>query len=123
MVFRVHKIVPYTLKVGARLGIEDSNTTGRFLKHQYSLSGVTGDNSEEIVAALKQRLNGQPAILLTDLPTTTLKVVADLALANGSVIINAGEADNNLRVSQCRGGLLHTLASRAMLTDAMAQCV
>ena len=106
---------------GAELVIKDSNTTGRFLKHQYSLSGVTGDNSEEIVAALKQRLNGQPAILLTDLPTTTLKVVADLALANGSVIINAGEADNNLRVSQCRGGLLHTLASRAMLTDAMAQ--
>ncbi|HAU93569.1 MAG TPA: branched-chain amino acid ABC transporter substrate-binding protein, partial [Alteromonas sp.] len=106
---------------GAELAIKDSNTTGRFLKHQYSLSGVTGDNSEEIVAALKQRLNGQPAILLTDLPTTTLKVVADLALANGSVIINAGEADNNLRVSQCRGGLLHTLASRAMLTDAMAQ--
>ena len=74
---------------GAELAIKDSNTTGRFLKHQYSLSGVTGDNSEEIVAALKQRLNGQPAILLTDLPTTTLKVVADLALANGSVIINA----------------------------------
>ena len=106
---------------GAELAIKDSNTTGRFLKHQYSLSGVTGDNSEEIVAALKQRLNGQPAILLTDLPTTTLKVVADLALANSSVIINAGEADNNLRISQCRGGLLHTLASRAMLTDAMAQ--
>lgn len=106
---------------GAELAIIDSNTTGRFLQHHYSLSRVTGANSQEILAALKPRLNGQPAILLTDLPTTTLKVVADLALANASVIINAGEADNNLRVSQCRGGLLHTVASRAMLTDAMAQ--
>ena len=106
---------------GAELAIKDSNTTGRFLKHEYALLGVTGATSEEIITALKQRLNGQPAILLTDLPTTTLKVVGDLALANGSVVINAGEADNSLRVSECRGGMLHTLASRAMLTDAMAQ--
>ena len=87
---------------GAELAIKDSNTTGRFLKHEYALLGVTGATSEEIITALKQRLNGQPAILLTDLPTTTLKVVGDLALANGSVVINAGEADNSLRVSKCR---------------------
>ncbi|GGF59836.1 branched-chain amino acid ABC transporter substrate-binding protein [Alteromonas lipolytica] len=106
---------------GAELAIKDSNTTGRFLQHHYKLSGIVADNEQQLVSELTARLNGQPAILLTDVSATTLKVVADLALSNGSVIINAGNADNSLRLSQCRGGLLHTLASRAMLTDALAQ--
>lgn len=106
---------------GAELAIKDSNTTGRFLQHHYTLDGIVSDNAEQLVAALKARLGGQPAILLADVPSTTLKVVTDIVLANGGLVINVGESDNNLRLSQCRGGLLHTLASRAMLTDAIAQ--
>lgn len=106
---------------GAELAIKDSNTTGRFLQHHYTLTGFVSDNAEQLVTALKAHLSGQPVILLADVPSATLKVVADVALANGGLVINVGESDNNLRLSQCRGGLLHTLASRAMLTDAIAQ--
>lgn len=106
---------------GAELAILDSNTTGRFLNHHYTLSSVMGDSPKAVIDALKQRLNGQPAIVLAGVPLTTLKAVADLAFAAGGLVINVGETDNSLRSTLCRGGLLHTIASRAMLTDAMAQ--
>lgn len=106
---------------GAELAIKDSNTTGRFLKHHYSISSVINSDAQLLTTELFSRIKEKPAIVLADLPTTTLKVVADFVSKNGGLTINVGNPDNNLRLSQCQGGLLHTLASRAMLTDAMAQ--
>ena len=38
-----------------------------------------------------------------------------------SLLFNAGSADDELRQSACLANVLHTLPSRAMLTDALAQ--
>lgn len=107
---------------GARLGVEDSNTTGRFLAHRYRLVEATVDTPAEVLAAAREEIAAGRRLIVADLPTTSLlALAADPALRDRTIIINAGAADDALRSSRCRTGLLHTLPSRAMLADALGQ--
>jgi len=107
---------------GARLGVSDSNTTGRFLKHRYSLRDVTVDDAAAALAAARDHAASGHAAIVADVPASTLlKLADDPALRGRAVIFNAGAADDQLRQGACRTGLLHTLPSRAMLSDALAQ--
>lgn len=128
---QLHKSVAQPLKLkqipdnisqaGALLAIEDSNTTGRFLGHKYQLTVVQAESSEKIIAALQSLTTGTPLLIVANVPTTTLLRVTDYAVKQAGLVINAGSYDDALRKNQCRDGLLHTLASRTMLTDALAQ--
>jgi ABC transporter substrate binding protein (PQQ-dependent alcohol dehydrogenase system) len=105
---------------GAELGIADSNTSGRFLKHHYQLAQHSSDDPN---ALLQQALAWQDegiALIVADLPATELARLSQ-ALGSGALILNAGSSDDALRTTQCLGNVLHTLPSRAMLTDALAQ--
>ncbi|MEY4755567.1 MAG: hypothetical protein RJA34_465 [Pseudomonadota bacterium] len=61
--------------------------------------------------------------IVADLPATELQQLVKLAPAalGGAIVINAGLDDDDLRAQQCAPHLLHTVPSRQMLADAMAQ--
>ncbi|WP_236014301.1 ABC transporter substrate-binding protein [Marinobacterium alkalitolerans] len=105
---------------GAELGINDSNTTGRFLKQHYTLHATSTDRQDEIVQAAETLYQQGVRLFVLNLNTRQL-IDVEAALNDDVLLINAGSQDNTLRTSQCIPGMLHTLPSRAMLTDALAQ--
>jgi ABC transporter substrate binding protein (PQQ-dependent alcohol dehydrogenase system) len=105
---------------GALLGIADNNTTGKFLKQNYSLEQIIVPPEEDVVAAARAALDGQ-TLVVTNVPAESLLAIADLPEASDDLIFNAGSASIDLRSGSCRPNVLHTLPSRAMLTDALMQ--
>jgi ABC transporter substrate binding protein (PQQ-dependent alcohol dehydrogenase system) len=61
--------------------------------------------------------------VVADLPATELRALVQAAPAalGGAIVFNAAADDDALRGAQCAAHLLHTLPSRAMLSDALAQ--
>ncbi len=106
---------------GARLAIKDNQTTGKFLKHDYSLTEAVKGPGEDILADAKAALNGVPKIAVLNMPRADLLAVADLPEAQDDLLFNAGAPDIDLRSDQCRKNVLHTLPSRDMLGDALMQ--
>jgi ABC transporter substrate binding protein (PQQ-dependent alcohol dehydrogenase system) len=104
---------------GAELAIADSNSTGRFLKHAYSLDVAVRDDSESLLEAANALHDQGVRLFVVNAPAATLRQLSQ-ALGD-SLLINAGSSDDSLRQSECLPNVLHTLPSRAMLADALAQ--
>lgn len=105
---------------GAELGLKDNATTGRFLKQTYSLEARIVEEDGDFLAAARALLAITPFIIVKA-PGEDLLALADLPEASAAVLFNAGSPDTGLRDASCRANVLHTLPSRAMLTDALAQ--
>nr|WP_319385162.1 ABC transporter substrate-binding protein [uncultured Roseibium sp.] len=105
---------------GAEVGLKDNATTGRFLKQIYSLETRIVEEDGDFLAAASELLAVTPFIIVKA-PGEDLLALADLPEAGAAVLFNAGSPDIGLRDASCRANVLHTLPSRAMLTDALAQ--
>lgn len=105
---------------GATLAIADSNTTGRFLKQNYTLTAARSDQFEAVLNSARQQLADGIYYFVTDLPATELSQLS-AELGDKALILNAGAQDDALRTEQCLPNVLHTTPSRAMLTDALGQ--
>src|SRR5947209_6955933 len=106
---------------GARLAIEDNNTTGRFLNQHFTLEEVRlkdGEDPAEAVTALADRNIG---FIIADLPGDALLKAADAVRGRGTVLFNAGAIDDRLREEDCRANVIHTAPTRSMLADGLAQ--
>jgi ABC transporter substrate binding protein (PQQ-dependent alcohol dehydrogenase system) len=105
---------------GARLAIEDNNTTGKFLNQRFLLQEVRlgeGDDAAKAAAELAGRNN----FIIADLPADALLKAADALRDRGTVLFNAGSIDERLREEDCRANVIHVAPTRAMLADALAQ--
>ncbi len=105
---------------GARLAIEDNNTTGKFLNQRFSLQEVRLGEGEDAARAAAE-LAGRNGFLITDLPADALLKAADALRDRGTVILNAGSIDDRLREQDCRANVIHVAPTRSMLADALAQ--
>ena len=105
---------------GARTGLDDNATTGRFLGHSYDLTARMLDDGDDPLAAAADLLAQSP-FLIIDAPADVLLAIADLPQAQGAILFNAASGDLALRSADCRANLLHSLPSDAMRTDALAQ--
>jgi ABC transporter substrate binding protein (PQQ-dependent alcohol dehydrogenase system) len=105
---------------GARLAIEDNNTTGKFLNQHFTLDEVRLKESEDPVATAVT-LAGHDNFIIADLPADELLKVADALRDRGTVLINAGAIDDRLREQDCRANVIHVAPTRSMLADALAQ--
>src|SRR3981189_574477 len=79
---------------GARLAIEDNNTTGRFLNQRFLLEDIRlkgHDNIADVVAALPE---GGISIAIAGLPEDALLKAADAGREQGLLIVNAGAIDD-----------------------------
>jgi ABC transporter substrate binding protein (PQQ-dependent alcohol dehydrogenase system) len=106
---------------GARVAIEDSNTTGAFMKQHFTLDEFMVSEGGDVVAAFKQAVAKGLKFFVADLPAARLLAIADLPEARDTLIFNTQSKDDALRGAQCRANILHTMPNRAMLTDALAQ--
>ena len=105
---------------GARLAIEDNNTTGKFLNQHFTLDEVRlrqGDDAAKAAVALADR-NG---FIIADLPADALLKAADAVRDRGTVLLNAGAIDDRLREEDCRANVIHVAPTRSMLADGLAQ--
>jgi ABC transporter substrate binding protein (PQQ-dependent alcohol dehydrogenase system) len=106
---------------GARLGIEDNNTTGKFLNQHFELQEVplsANDDPGAAAAGLAQK--GAPFVL-ADLPADALLKAADAGREQGLLVFNVGATDDRLREQDCRADVIHVAPTRSMLADGLAQ--
>ena len=106
---------------GARLAIEDNNTTGKFLNQHFALEELRlkdGDDAARAAATLADRKIG---FIIADLPADALLKAADAVRDRGTVLFNAGAIDDRLREEDCRANVIHAAPTRSMLADGLAQ--
>ncbi|MFD2113882.1 ABC transporter substrate-binding protein [Thiorhodococcus fuscus] len=106
---------------GARQGILDNNTTGRFTGQSFDLLPVTLAPDQSPSDVLRDLIQRGVRLFLVDLPEADLLALADLPEAGDALLFNIGAMDDDLRIQGCRSNLLHTVPSRAMLADALTQ--
>jgi ABC transporter substrate binding protein (PQQ-dependent alcohol dehydrogenase system) len=104
---------------GAELAVTDSNSTGRFLNHSYSLVSASADSPDALVEAAKAQHEQGLRLFVVNAPVETLRRLS--AVLPDSLLFNAGSPDDSLRTTDCLPNVLHSLPSRAMLADALAQ--
>src|SRR6202048_4025687 len=106
---------------GARLAIEDNNTTGKFLNQHFTLEEFRlkdGDDAAKVAVALADRNIG---FIIADLPADPLLKAADAIRDRGTALLNAGAIDDRLRAEDCRPNVIHAAPTRSMLADGLAQ--
>ncbi len=105
---------------GARLAIEDNNTTGKFLNQRFTLEEVRIKDGDDVARAATA-LAGHNGFIIADLPADELLKAADALRERGTVLFNAGAIDDRLRESDCRANVIHVAPTRSMLADALTQ--
>lgn len=105
---------------GALTGLDDNLTTGKFLDQSYTLETTVLGHEEDVLSTARDLLAQSP-YLLVDAAPEILLAIADLDVARDAVLFNVSSGAAALRSQDCRTNVLHTAASDAMRTDALAQ--
>ncbi|MEW7999525.1 MAG: ABC transporter substrate-binding protein [Candidatus Thiodiazotropha endolucinida] len=114
-------VIDDTGQSGAEQGISDNNTTGQFTGQSFQLTSVKVKPEQNPNQAFLELHRQGTRLFLLNLPAARLIEIADMPEAKNSLLFNIGTRDDELRTHECRANLLHTIPSRAMLADALAQ--
>src|ERR1700674_5263657 len=79
---------------GARLAIDDNNTTGKFLNQQFSLDDVRLDEGDDPAAATNALAERGVALVIADLPADSLLKAADSERSRDLLFFNVGAIDD-----------------------------
>ena len=106
---------------GAKMALDDNNSTGKFLNLNYSVVDSLLTQDDDPVSAVNEMMGAGALLIIADLPADKLLAVADAAKAKGALVFNAGAPDERLREEDCRANVFHTAPTRAMLADGLGQ--
>jgi ABC transporter substrate binding protein (PQQ-dependent alcohol dehydrogenase system) len=106
---------------GARLAIEDNNTTGRFQNQHFSLDEITLKGDDDPAKAALALAERNVSFVIANLSADALLKAADALRDHGTVLFNAGAPDDRLREEDCRADVIHVAPTRSMLADGLAQ--
>jgi len=106
---------------GARLAVEDNNTTGKFLNQHFTLQEVHLKQGEDASKAAVTLADRNTAFIIVDLPADALLKAAEALRDRGAVLFNAAATDDRLREQDCQANVIHVAPTRSMLADALAQ--
>jgi ABC transporter substrate binding protein (PQQ-dependent alcohol dehydrogenase system) len=106
---------------GARLGVLDNQSTGRFIGQDFVLQERRVSEHEDAAAIVTELAGANVQLVIADLDAAAVHRLADVARGSGLTIINIRATDDRLRNESCLPNLLHTAPSRAMLADGLAQ--
>lgn len=107
--------------LGAKLGINDSNTTGKFLQQSFELSYFTTTQTSQFLARIASEYQQGQRIFIIDAPLVQLVQINRWAKNKAVLLFNVSESADELRTSQCLAAVFHTIPSNAMKSDALAQ--
>ena len=106
---------------GVKVGINDNNTTGRFLKQSFLLEDVPLKPGEDPVPVVERLAAGGTHFIVADLPAADLLKLADTARGKEILLFNAGALEDSLREQDCRANVIHTAPTYSMLADGLGQ--
>ncbi len=106
---------------GARVAINDNNTTGKFLNQRFILEDENIAPRDDPLPAAKKLVDAGYSYLVVDLPAAMVLKVADAVRERNVLVFNAGATDDLLREEECRANVLHTAPTRTMLADGLGQ--
>ena len=106
---------------GARLAIDDNNTTGKFLNQHFTLDEKRLKDEDDSAAAALALADRGIGLILVDLAADALLKAADAVRDRGTVLFDVGAIDDRLREEDCRGNVIHVAPTRSMLADGLAQ--
>lgn len=107
---------------GARTALKEGRILGRSLKLKFRLEQAEGKDQAALLENL-DRLNREAGVrfFLVDAPGAVVAGLAQSTRGRDLLLINVSALDDELRGAGCQTHLLHTMPSRAMLADALAQ--
>jgi ABC transporter substrate binding protein (PQQ-dependent alcohol dehydrogenase system) len=106
---------------GAKLAINDDNTTGQFIGQQFELTDALVHDGDDPTVPLAAMIEHGINLVMTDVPAALLLKLADVGRGKGVTLFNIQAPDDALRQEDCRDNVIHVVPSRAMLADALAQ--
>jgi ABC transporter substrate binding protein (PQQ-dependent alcohol dehydrogenase system) len=106
---------------GARLGVEDSNTTGRFTGHQYRMKAVSVPVGASVQKAFNGLVKDGYRYVIVNVTAKTLRALSRSASAKKILLFNVAAGDDALRNASCAANIMHIAPSNAMRADALAQ--
>ncbi|WP_134680863.1 ABC transporter substrate-binding protein [Paracoccus ravus] len=104
---------------GARLAIEDNDTTGRFMGQDFEALEIAA-TPETAAAELDKLLADGVGFVVTLADEEQTLALSDRA-GDRALILNARARGDRLRGADCRFNTIHTAPSHAMLADGLAQ--
>jgi ABC transporter substrate binding protein (PQQ-dependent alcohol dehydrogenase system) len=105
---------------GAKLGIADNNTTGRFLNQTFKMDVLEG-NLDDLIKGATEKVAAGDAFIIADMEPDSLLKFADAMKNKPAQIFNVGNPDDRLREEDCRPNVMHTAPTRTQLADTLAQ--
>ncbi|MEJ0096038.1 MAG: ABC transporter substrate-binding protein [Methylocella sp.] len=106
---------------GAKLAIEDNNTTGKFLGQTFEIEDVRLKAGDDPVKALESLEAKGVGLVLVDLPAADVLALADAAKDKGVLLFNVSAQEDSLREENCRADVIHVAPTYSMLADGLAQ--
>ena len=107
---------------GARVAVRDSRILARAIGINVVLEERLVSRSADLLSIVDEEIAGDGRIILADLDRAEFdELIAKTNHRDDVLIFNFRHDDDELRSIKCSKQLFHTLPSRAMLSDAMAQ--
>ncbi|MFC0201342.1 ABC transporter substrate-binding protein [Paracoccus rhizosphaerae] len=104
---------------GARLAIEDNDTTGRFMGQDFEATEVAASPDTAAAEMAKLLEDGMEFIVVLADDAVTLELADQVG--DQAMLLNARARGDNLRGKDCRFNTIHVAPSRAMLADGLTQ--
>ncbi len=106
---------------GAKTAAGEGRILGRVLDLRFELQERTLEANEDPLPAIEVLRDAGATVFLLDLPLTDFETLKPALSRRDLIFFNIRHADDRLRGADCAAGLFHTLPSRAMNMDALAQ--
>jgi len=106
---------------GVHLGLEDNNTTGKFLKQTYEVTEKVIPAGGDLHQAATELSTAGIKLIIANLTADRLLELAGYPEMQDAVILDMRTQDDRLRTDDCRANVFHMMPNRAMKADALAQ--
>ena len=106
---------------GAKAGVREGAIIGRAVGVSLEIERIAAPDAAGLTRVFDRLHDQGTRFFIVDGPAAALSVLAAHAAGRDALLFNVAEPDDALRNEACAANLVHTLPSRAMLADAMAQ--
>ena len=107
--------------LGSRMGIQDSNTTGKFTNQKFELIEKNIMPNESAKEIFEEFRKNNYNFFILDVSSEDLDKIISSDILGDAILINVSLKNNDFRNQKCDKQLLHTAPSYMMVTDALMQ--